>query len=349
MSTTSDQDSIGGAMQREDAVEALLQRATPRPAPPSEDEQMIRQAVFTEWQDVTGRRRTRSRLARFAIAASVLVAVGTSFMLLQTDAVAPMQVASISKSHGSIYVLGEHSTMQRLPSVSVVMAGQTIKTDHDSGIGLNWGNGGSLRIAADTVVEFVASDAVYLHSGRIYFDSTPSELSIGIAGASGPETLHIQTDQGTVTHVGTQYMTYAARGELIVSVREGEVLIDGKYRDETALAGQQLSVSGSARASVLNIDRYGAAWEWIEETSPLVDTDGRSVRDFLAWVGRETGLEVEYPDAATEQAAKDTVLKGSVNLRPSEALDFWLEGQDLSWYIDGGAIKVSAIDDSIGR
>jgi hypothetical protein len=144
-------------------------------------------------------------------------------------------------------------------------------------------------------------------------------------------------------------MTYAARGELIVSVREGEVLIDGKYRDETALAGQQLSVSGSARASVLNIDRYGAAWEWIEETSPLVDTDGRSVRDFLAWVGRETGLEVEYPDAATEQAAKDTVLKGSVNLRPSEALDFWLEGQDLSWYIDGGAIKVSAIDDSSGR
>jgi hypothetical protein len=336
-------------MRQDDVVESLLQSAKPRPAPPGKDERMIREAVLAEWQSVTDTRRTRRRLTRFAVAATVLLAVTASFILLRIDGVAPVQVATISKSFGSIYVLGEQSTLQRLPDTTVVMSGQTIKTDRDSGIGLAWGNGGSLRIDADTVIEFVAGNRVFLHSGRIYFDSTPSVLSAAISGGSRTAELSIETNHGTVTHLGTQYMTYAASDRLEVSVREGEVAIEGKYYDAQALAGQQLSISGSARATVLNIDRHGTAWSWIEETSPLVNTDGRSVDDFLNWVSRETGLQLEYPNLATERAAQAAVLKGSVNLKPSEQLDFWLQGQDLSWHTDGGSIKVSAIDGSSGQ
>lgn len=346
MSMQGDKGAISGATRHADAVEALLERASPRPAPPSKDEQMIREAVLAEWQAVTGKRRVRSQLTRFAVAATVLLAVAVSFNLMRTDGIAPVQVASISKSYGSIYVLGEQATMHRLPEMAVVLSGQTIKTDHDSGIGLAWGSGGSLRIAADTVVEFVAADEVYLHSGRIYFDSTPSQLIAAISSGSVASNLRIRTDHGTVTHLGTQYMAYTASDMLEVSVREGEVLIDGKYHDEKAIAGQQLSIAGSSRATVLNIDRHGAAWSWVEETSPLVNTDGRSVDEFLNWVGRETGLRVVYPDESTRQAAIDTVLKGNVNLKPSEALEFWLQGQDLKWQTDGGTITVSAIDSS---
>lgn len=346
MSTTGDREVNSGATRHADAVEALLERASPRLSPPGKDEQMIREAVLAEWQEVTGKRRRRGRVTRFAVAATVLLGVAVSFNLMRTQGIAPAQVAAINKSHGSIYVLGEQATMHRLPEMAVVTVGQTIKTDHDSGIGLAWGSGGSMRIAADTVIEFVAADEVYLHSGRIYFDSTPSQLIAAISGGSSPAKLRIHTDHGTVTHLGTQYMTYTASDVLEVSVREGEVMIDGKYHDEKALAGQLLSIAGSSRATVLNIDRHGAAWSWIEETSPLVNTDGRSVDEFLNWVSRETGLQVIYPDETTRQTAMNTVLKGNVNLKPSEALDFWLQGQDLKWKTDGGTINVSAIDSS---
>ncbi|MDH4125858.1 MAG: FecR family protein [Gammaproteobacteria bacterium] len=350
MSTTGDDSkAMLGATRREDAVEVLLQRASPRPRPPEKDEEMVREAVLAEWQKVTGKRRARRQLLGFAVAASVLMAVAVTFNALRTDGAAPVQVATINKSHGSIYVLGEQSTMHRLPDTSVVMAGQTIMTDHDSGIGLAWGGGGSLRVASDSVVEFIAHDTVYLRSGRIYFDSTPSALIAAISGGSKNVAFRIQTDHGTVTHLGTQYMAYSASDKLEVSVREGEVAIAGKYYDERALAGQQLSISGSARPTVLNIDSYGSAWNWIEETSPTVDTDGRSVDEFLRWVSRETGLLLEYPDAATQQAAAVAILRGNVNMKPSDALAFWLQGQDLRWYTDGGVIKVSAIDSSSGQ
>ena len=152
-----------------------------------------------------------------------------------------------------------------------------------------------------------------------------------------------------MTHLGTQYMTESADGALIVSVREGEVLIEGTYHDERALVGQRVEIKGNARGSVTNVPRHGGAWSWIEEVSPVVNTDGRSVDEFLNWVSRETGLLVEYPDEATRLAASNTVLKGSVNLPPREALDFWLQGQDLNWDINGGTISVSAIDGSSGQ
>jgi len=348
MSTVSEDGLETGAARQDDAVEALLLRAAPRPVPPGKDEKMVRDAVFTEWQAMTGKRRQRTRFMQFGIAATILLALAVSFNSLRVQGVAPQQVATISKSNGSIYVLGEQATVQRLPETSVVMAGQTIKTDRDSGLGLEWGNGGSLRIAANTVVEFISAEEVYLHSGRIYFDSQPAELIASISGGSGAAKFQVDTDHGRVRHLGTQYMTYSASDVLEVSVREGEVSIEGRYHDEKALAGQRLSLSGSARATVLNIDTHGAAWNWVEETSPIVDTDGRSVEQFLNWVSRETGLRVEYPNEATQRAAASTILKGSVNLKPSEALEFWSQGQDLSWITDGGAIKVSAIDGSSG-
>ena len=345
MSTTGD----NGVMRTDDAVEALLEQAMPRPAPPGKDEKMIREAVFSEWQAVTGKRRSRSRYLRFAAAASVLLGVALTFNMLNDNGVAPVQVASISKSFGSIHVLGEQAEVQELTDLSAIMAGQTIITNVDSGIGIEWGNGGSLRIAADTRIEFLNTEEVFLHSGKVYFDSTPSQLVAGINGGSRDTTLRIRTDLGVVTHLGTQYMLETDGGELVVSVREGQVAINGNYRDEKALDGQRLSIAGSARGSVTNISRYGEPWAWIEEVAPVADTDGRSVSEFLDWVSRETGLIIEYQDAATRQEADGIVLKGKVNLQPRAALDFWLQGQDLKWDINGGTISVSAIDGSSGR
>ena len=334
----------------EDAVEAILERAAPRPAPPAEDERVIRDAVYAEWQAVTGRHIRRRRMANFAIAATVLVAITVAFNQFRVTEVVPVQVASIDKSHGSIYLLGEQSELRELPDLATVSAGQTIVTGRDAGIGLSWGNGGSLRIDANTRIEFLSTDEVYLRSGRIYFDSRMAAITgSGVATAAitgsgvASSALNIETDHGTVTHLGTQYMTYVDDKDLTVSVREGKVAIDGSYRDETASAGQQLTLTGSARPTILDITGYGGDWEWIEPMAPVPQFDGRPVPEFLNWVSRETGLHLEYEGDTAEQLAAATTFFGEVEQRPMLALEFWMQTIDLDYRIEGGVIYVSAI------
>ena len=308
---------------------------------------MIREAVQAEWQAVTGKRRSRTQLTRFAMAASVLLAVIASFNVLRDSGIAPPQVATINKSYGSI-LLGNQSQLHELSDFSTITVGQSIVTRTDSGIGLEWENGGSLRIDADTRIEFISADAIYLRSGRIYFDSTPSALIASVSGKSNASNFRIETDHGTVTHIGTQYMTHASSEELTVSVREGQVAMDGNYHDETVREGQQLKIAGNTRPSVANFSRHGAAWDWVEQTSPVADVDGRSVADFLNWVGRETGLEIVYKSPEAERVAHAGILKGKVDMDPRSALEFRMKGEDLNWYIDGGTIIVSLKDGNSG-
>ena len=329
------------------AVEELLEQALPRPTPPSGDELMIREAVQAEWQAVTRKRRTRTQFTRFAIAATVLLAVTVSFNALRESGIAPVQVATINKSYGSI-LLGNQSQLNELSDFSTIMAGQSVVTRTDSGISLEWGRGGSLRIDAETRIEFISAEEVYLRSGRIYFDSTPSELIAGMPAGSVATKFRIKTDHGTVTHVGTQYMTSSNGTELTITVREGRVSMDGKYHNETVLEGQQLKVRGSNRANVADFPRYGVAWDWVEATAPVANVDGRSVDEFLKWVSRETGLEIIYESPEAEQKARAGILKGKVDMDPREALEFRMMGEDLNWQIDGGIINVSLKKENSG-
>lgn len=330
-------------MRGEEAVEELLEHATPRPAPPSEDEAIIRDAIHAEWQAVTGRIRMRRRVTRFAIAATVLLGIAVAFNVLQVSNAPAVQVATIGKSHGSIYLLGQQSTLQEMTDHAIIFAGQIIETGDDAGIGVDWGNGGSLRIDENTRIEFTSADSVYLHSGQVYFDSQPSQLVTAITGSG----FEIATDHGTVRHLGTQYMTYADNSKLSVSVREGEVLVDGEYVDEAvAVEGQKLTVSGGARPVVVNISGHGEAWAWIETTAPAVNVDGRSVNAFLTWVGRETGLRIAYESPAAEQMARDGILRGNVDMDPRDELRFRMSGEDLNYRIEGGTIYISTIDSS---
>ena len=331
-------------MRKDDAVEAILEQAAPRPAPPTEDEQVVRDAVYAEWQAVTGRHIRRRRITNFAIAATVLLAVTVVFYQFRINDVAPLQVATIEKSHGSIYLLGEQSELRELPDLAAIMTGQTIVTGSDAGIGLSWSHGGSLRIDANTRIEFVSDDEVYLRSGRIYFDSTTIQQVAAITGSGiASPGLAIETEHGRVTHLGTQYMTYVDDTDLTVSVREGQVAIAGVYRDEIAPEGKQLTISGSGSPTVLDITGYGKDWEWIEPMAPVPSFDGRPVHEFLNWVSRETGLRLEYEGDDAERLAADAFFNGTVETRPTLALEFWMQTIDLDYRIEGGVIYVSAI------
>lgn len=324
-----------------DAIEALLQKAAPRPTPPGEDEKVVRDTVMAEWKSVAGKTKMRQRMTHFAIAATVLLGVVISFNALQVSNEQPVQVATIEKNHGAIYLVGEQSLMQEASDLSSVYVGQIIETGNDAAISLEWGNGGSLRIDKNTRIEFTTAESVYLRNGQIYFDSQPATMA-AITGSG----LEIETDHGLVKHLGTQYMTTVGARDLIVRVREGKVSVDGSYVEQAVVvAGQQVTVSGGATPSMLDIDSFGETWAWAEEMAPTLNMDGRSTYDFLQMTAREIGLVVEYDSDAAETIAHDGILRGAVEMDPRSELEFRMAGEDLGYRIDGGTIYVS-IDSS---
>jgi len=336
-------------MRGDDAIETLLEKAAPRPTPPDKDEKIVRDAVHAEWLAVAGKVRLRQRMTHFAIAATVVLGIAVAFNALQGTAVNAVQIATIGNSHGSIYLLGEQSELRKMTDLESISAEQFIVTGADAGIGLEWGSGGSLRVDKNTRIEFISADSVYLHSGQIYFDVKPSALSASISAGSNEiaalnsvSGFKIETDHGLVRHVGTQFMTLVDADRLSVSVREGEVSVDGVYLEEAvAVAGQQMTLSGRARPSLLDIDKFGEAWNWIEATAPAANINGRSVDEFLTWIGRETGLQISYASLDAKQMAQNGILRGNVDMAPRDELAFRMSGEDLSYRIDGGTIYVT--------
>lgn len=317
-----------------DAVESLLGKAEPRPAPPGDLEQEIRTAVRAEWSAVTGRRRRRRLATGLAMAATVTLVLAVSLSGLRQAGVAPVEVAAIDRSTGTLYFQSSASGILEPVNTTSIVSGQMLTTGKDSAAGLDWLKGGSLRVGADTHVEFVAADEVFLHSGRIYFDSS---------GASNENALSIRTEHGLVTHLGTQYLTESNAASLIVSVREGVVSIDGAFHDQAVHEGQRVQMTGSARPLLTNTSGTGAEWEWIEAVSPAISVDGMPVADFLHWVGRETGHAVRFETTTAESLARNTLLRGSVNAEPRVELRLRMMTVDLEARFDeeGAAIVVT--------
>jgi hypothetical protein len=323
----------------DDAVEALLRQAGPRPLPPAEDERLVRDAVFAEWQAVVGRHNRRRRAGYFAIAATVLLALAAVLDLFRVTGDLAPQVATISKQNGAIYLLGEQSAMLELGDRTSIAAGQTLVTAGGAGIGLTWHSGnGSLRIDENTHIELLSEDTVFLHSGRLYFDSGGVAMLGDPVRAAGY--FKVETEFGRVTHLGTQYMTAVDGDSLTVSVREGEIEVDGRF---IAREGEQLQRHGTAIPSITNISASGRAWAWTEAMSPSMDIDGKSTFEFLQWVARETGLELVFASPEAESMARAGRLMGTIDTAPRQALEIWMAGEMLTATIEGQTIIVSLI------
>ncbi len=317
-------------LQSDKELESLLSQAGPRPVPPAEDVAAARELVRDEWQSVVGRRR-RNRLLGFAAAATLVVAAIVSFDMLQTPDAPAAQIATIERSFGSIYLLGDRSELREIDDLISVMQGQTVVTGSNSGVAFNFGNDLSLRSDARTRIEFVDPATVYLHDGRVYVD----------AAAAGRTNLRIESEYGVVEHIGTQYMMTVDKRELMVSVREGKVAIEGSYHDATVVPGKRVRLSGTRRPDFANVPLSGEHWQWVEALAPSADFDGRSVHEFLEWVSRETGLLLEFESPAAERLALAETLNGRIDTAPTDALRVWMMGIDLDWRIEGGVIYIS--------
>lgn len=321
--------------EKERALEELLGQATPRPVPPEDVMRKAKLAVQSDWQQLTRQRRTHRRLTLLAAAATFVFAIALVMHAVLAPIEQPVQVATLDKAIGTVYLLGEQSELNPVVDVEVIRSGETIKTVRDAHVGLSWGSGGSLRLDENTEVRFAAADRIELHSGRVYFDSLPDS---GL-----PARLTIETSRGNVTHIGTQFITAIDDTSLTVSVREGRVSIDGHYRDAVVNAGKQARLVGSTSPEVLDIKGYGDEWRWVELSAPVRITSGQKLTDLLAWFVRETGYKYDFESEDVEALVEEGDVQGDISDTPREALRTSLLVNELDYDIDeeNGVIIIS--------
>lgn len=320
------------------AIESILQSAPPRPMPSAADVVLVRGAVHDAWWALYGRRRKRRNRVTLAAAAAIVCAVAAGLYLLRVPSAIPEQVATVERSAGTIYMIGEQSRLHEAPDLAALMTGQTLVTGQDAGLALAWLGGGSLRIDADSRIELLSTDEVYLHDGRVYFDSQAAAPRARTASSSGTD-FAIYTEDGLIRHIGTQYMASVAASGVSISVREGQVRLLADTFDATAVAGQQVRVQGNARPAYTNVKTHGELWHWAEKLTPTIDVEAQTAHQFISWAARESGLDLRFASDDIEAVAHATRMSGDTGeLEPRIALQLLLQTTTL---------EAAFVDDSI--
>lgn len=329
---TTDKDHTG----KDDKVlEELFRHVSSRERAPQSVEREIREALHDEWTQQVRQRRTRRRVASWAIAAAVVLAVFVFTGLFRQpvpDVQRPL-LASVEKKTGDVFLQEPDGRAFGQLDSRQISAGNELFTTQDSRIALSWVNGESVRLDQNSRVALISSTEIELLSGKVYIDSA----GVRVKGKA----FRILTPSGPVSHIGTQYITAIVGHDVTISVREGEVAVGSGEDKSIAVPGQKLLVSNDGKKSITTIPTYGEDWLWAEAVAPQFNMEGRTLKDLLDWVGRETGRKIEYDSASSEIAAAQTRMHGNIDLEPLRAMELMLQTSDLTHEIKDGVILVS--------
>jgi len=305
------------------SIEELLLQVGARDEPPAEMMLEVQAAVHAEWQSMLRARRTRRQFIAVGIAASAVLAVGVAFFVARYMAPSPVQVAQITRIDGHLLVRPQGQTARELAVAQSVSTGETIQTDDRSRAALQFGDQVSLRLDQGTIVKVASADELVLTAGALYIDSQ----------AQNPQELTVRTDAGSVRHVGTQYEVRTHADDMVVSVREGRVMIANAAGTSSGVAGEEIRVTPRGEIVRGTVAAHDPRWQWAASTAPQFDINDHTLAVFLEWVARETGRKVVYASSAAQSAANGLKLRGSiVGLDPDTALNAVLSTTQLHRY-----------------
>jgi len=294
----------GGSAPGDDSIARLLRLAGPRPAVPQEVRERVHRAVREEWRREVRRRRTRFwgfRVIPAAVAASLLFVAILGGRVPFGEDTPVATVSLVSEGTGA------------LAPGDVVHPGDSLATG-SGGVALTFGNGLSLRLAAETTAIVDGADEVTLIKGRVYADTGSA------TGADRSITVH--TELGSARDHGTQFAVSYAAGAMTVAVREGRVAIAARDASYSAEAGEKLMLGPGSEPRYEELPPHDPSWDWASALAPPFDIERRPLIEFLEWAARETGRELVFTSDAARVAAMVNRLSGTVDgLTPAEAVE----------------------------
>ncbi len=317
-------------------LEAILRRAEPRPRPSEAARERAFEALHATWSRRVAHRRRRRAVTGVAAAALVASAAALLWIEPPPPTAAPVVVTLVRSSGGALEVNGVSVPASAAPEAAgTLVAGDRLATAPGTRAALAWGNG-SLRLDEATRIELGGGNTLQLSAGALYFDSTPW----GHAGAEASRIV-VETHFGRIVHAGTQFQAALRGDQLRVSVREGEVRIEGDRLDVGIAAGEAIWYAADGRFERRMVAAYDAGWAWTAEIAPLEDFTGRTTADVLDWVARETGFAVRYGSDRARQLA-DSEARGIEALEPLPALRTLPVMTSLTLTVDDGIIRVDS-------
>jgi ferric-dicitrate binding protein FerR (iron transport regulator) len=306
----------------EQFVRERLKAAGPRPEIPSDDFQSIKSNARAVWQrrHCTPPERTPWRLWLIPAAAAIVVALFLVWWRAPSQPVAkpPVIAAYVVRIRGPV----------TLTQNTALTAGAVVETsaDSESRIALRLAGGQSLRLNSGTRIRLADASLVELERGVIYFDSMGAD-----------ENVKIRTRSGDFEPAGTQFEVVAGADSVELRVREGAV----RFGTEVARAGEKLTVQANGVIARSVEQPYGTRWDWILETAPMPEIEGRTLRSFLDWVSREEGWKLKFEDERAASLSDTIILHGSIaSLTPQQALETMSMSSGFRYRTADGAVIV---------
>lgn len=336
-----------------DAVGELLRLVDRGPEISAERRSRHRALARAHWQrKVLARRRRRRLTVGLAAAAVLVLALGLGLTLApqrRTTTVAEAAPAATAPSPGDrtppaapvarlAAVAGPvHDRSRGQPAAleadAAVAAGAALETGAESRAALRLSVGHELRLDVETRLRLISDSVLVLERGAVYVDSRRSRSS-----------LEIRTPLGRLRDVGTRFEVRLDAGSLTVRVREGVVEVARSGEVHEARTGAEIRLDAGGRIERRAVLTYGPQWRWSLEVAPAFDIEGRTLREFLDWVTRETGWQLFF-DPAIATGAAGVILNGSIEgLAPDEALGVVLPTTGLSHRVSEGVLILEPLD-----
>lgn len=335
----------------EEVVRRLLQKAGPRPPIPPEDLDAISAAARSAWRERLQRvpplaappRRRPLRTFALPLAAALAVALGLAWWWALQWMPVPPAVAWVEEVTGPVQLETEAGGPRTIAEGDQIPPGSVLHSGNGGArrgrVSLRLRHGATVRIDVATRLRLASATAVELERGALYVDT-----GTGPQSPPSRRAIEVRTPVGTVRDVGTQFAVRipdSEPGALLIRVRDGAVLTQHRGRRHLTVAGQELLLHGDGKIERRDVAAYGPHWDWILETAAGFDIEGRSLREFLAWVSRETGWRIDFTDPALADSAAEIVLHGSIGeLRPDQAWSAVLAGAGLEGELRDGTLMV---------
>jgi ferric-dicitrate binding protein FerR (iron transport regulator) len=294
----------------------------------------IRAAAEQEWKLSHPKRLVLPRKALWGLLAAAAVLVVLVALWQNWPGANPTDFGRIARSDmGDVTVSYQFVRQRRVQVGDTLRTGDRLQVRSPMLISL--ANGGTLRIAAATVLDITGEAEARLQRGRVYVDLP--------LGTSTNVPFRILTREGAIEHVGTAFEVLENDRVVRVRVREGRIRFQRRDEHLIADAGTELTAEPNSPVVRRSIETYGRDWLWVAALAPDYEIEGRPLLGFLEWASRELGRPLKFSDPHAREVAERTILHGSVSGKePLDALSSVLATTSLTYEIRGNVIWIES-------